>query len=402
MVRSADTPATTTSILQALSRATLGRELGRCRGSESRGLRPRKRSRDRSRLTSQREAASIPSPTLTAVCQDNEEKHSVGRWDLASEGKTSSVAGHVGEGIEREEEPDKGRLEITPSPRLAPVEIFYRLEGTAGTVETAERVVPAGTAPVSRHGSMQNDDDIQDVRDDDDAHFAAAAMGVVPTDKASPVGDRAASGDDDYPGPGIDPLPFVSGVDVATSSSHGLISSPPRVYYAQKPSGCGTGKGDDAAGIEHLQEDVDKACSRMEGFGPACPVSSDRNWEGWSGPPGKVWAECEDMAAVQGGQEHEGNGGKSIAFVRSGVDSRVSEDHGGDEPARSVTGNMVSMVSEGLAGEVGRWRQGTKCVTGERNDQREPLTVTDLMKDESLKEAFAARGRHKKGPVLAR
>lgn len=67
----------------------------------------------------------------------------------------------------------------------------------------------------------------------------------------------------------------------------------------------------------------------------------------------------------------------------------------------------------------GRWQPGIRfTASGEDDDKRvypdgggggantSPATMVttpaDLMNDDSLKEVFAARGRHKKGPVVAR
>lgn len=74
-------------------------------------------------------------------------------------------------------------------------------------------------------------------------------------------------------------------------------------------------------------------------------------------------------------------------------------------------------TKDGFVGNVGRWQQRlgisveSECsgleggAAGE--GVRRPLSATvttakDLMEDSLLKEAFAARGRHKKSPVLAR
>lgn len=72
----------------------------------------------------------------------------------------------------------------------------------------------------------------------------------------------------------------------------------------------------------------------------------------------------------------------------------------------------ATTTKDGFVGDVGRWQHGLGIAVdaedggadegGNYEQSRAEITVKDLMKDGSLKEVFAARGRHKKTPVLAR
>lgn len=100
------------------------------------------------------------------------------------------------------------------------------------------------------------------------------------------------------------------------------------------------------------------------------------------------------------------------------------------EQKKLKTGGVVDQkqspsatTKDGFVGDVGRWQQrlgigvesecsggsgGSELAGGVANGSlRRPSSATvttakDLMEDGVLKESFAARGRHKKSPVLAR
>lgn len=71
-------------------------------------------------------------------------------------------------------------------------------------------------------------------------------------------------------------------------------------------------------------------------------------------------------------------------------------------------------TKDGFTGNAGRWQQrlgitveGNSSSPGENGGDEgtpphEATTARELMEDAALREAFAARGRHKKSPVLAR
>lgn len=110
---------------------------------------------------------------------------------------------------------------------------------------------------------------------------------------------------------------------------------------------------------------------------------------------------------VDGTGEHALPGG---GWANGGVDHRTPPKSSSAEFAQAAA--VAGGGAIGLAGESGRWHPGIgvigvedgECGVAARLEGNfvPPVGATELLKDEGLKEAFAARGRHKKGPVLAR
>lgn len=74
----------------------------------------------------------------------------------------------------------------------------------------------------------------------------------------------------------------------------------------------------------------------------------------------------------------------------------------GCELARLGKLETVKTMNIGSKPERGNRRQGRGVVLSEEGENDPPVSVADVMKDGLLKEAFVARGRHKKGIVLVR
>lgn len=113
---------------------------------------------------------------------------------------------------------------------------------------------------------------------------------------------------------------------------------------------------------------------------------------------------CEGRLGSQGNHKRERSDGVKAPKLQS-------------QP--TVTGvPAASTTKDGYVGDVGRWQQRLGIAMGggcgidgglreEGKDRTgslgEPVTTArELMGDGALREAFAARGRHKKSPVLAR
>lgn len=94
----------------------------------------------------------------------------------------------------------------------------------------------------------------------------------------------------------------------------------------------------------------------------------------------------------------------SGGWAKDGLNHRTAN-HSGDA-AGAVHACAASI---GFPGENGRWHQGIgvvgvegDCGVEDGRGSGSGPTTADLFKDDGLKEAFAARGRHKKHPVKAR
>ncbi|CBN73996.1 hypothetical protein Esi_0009_0188 [Ectocarpus siliculosus] len=84
------------------------------------------------------------------------------------------------------------------------------------------------------------------------------------------------------------------------------------------------------------------------------------------------------------------------------------------QAVNSLGASSTGTTKDGFAGNAGRWQQrlgitveGESSGPGENGGDEgapphEATTARELMEDTALREAFAARGRHKKSPVLAR
>lgn len=116
---------------------------------------------------------------------------------------------------------------------------------------------------------------------------------------------------------------------------------------------------------------------------------------------------CEGIAGqkrLKNGRGSDGGGGGIV--------------HANGQPL-SATGVMISTTTtkDGFVGDVGRWQQrlgiavegdgGAGGGSGRGRQKEDPhtsqaaTTAKDLMDDGALQEAFAARRRHRKSPVLA-
>lgn len=108
---------------------------------------------------------------------------------------------------------------------------------------------------------------------------------------------------------------------------------------------------------------------------------------------------------------------KNKKFKNVGGRCRGGDGYGGgfvetQQVANSLSALSTGATKDGFEGNAGRWQQrlgitveGDISGPGESGGDEgthEATTARDLMEDAALREAFAARSRHKKSPVLAR
>ncbi|CAM9177663.1 unnamed protein product, partial [Ectocarpus fasciculatus] len=134
------------------------------------------------------------------------------------------------------------------------------------------------------------------------------------------------------------------------------------------------------------------------------PEARDTGINGQPGP--RCQRQCAGMVDNKkfkdGGGRSGGGNGYASGFVAT------------QQAANSLSASSTGTTKDGLAGNAGRWQQrlgitmeGNSSGPGENGGDEgtpphEATTATELMQDAALREAFAARGRHKKSPVLAR
>lgn len=128
--------------------------------------------------------------------------------------------------------------------------------------------------------------------------------------------------------------------------------------------------------------------------------------EGALGPEPANWPEVLRRS-------HSYEGVANINSLQNGSQALTpAQEPGRRELALPSTTSSTTTNESKFMGDTGRWQQGLGISVEEngRRGSHNPrttrvpvvLTAGDLMKDRSLKEAFATRGRHKKSPVLAR
>lgn len=120
---------------------------------------------------------------------------------------------------------------------------------------------------------------------------------------------------------------------------------------------------------------------------------------------------CRRRGIEDGGSDGRGEhalpGG---GWAKGGIDYRTSPKSSSAHFAQEAA--AAGGIEIGLVGESGRWYPGIGVIggkdgecgvaTGSMGNSGPPVLAMELLNDEGLKEAFAARGRHQKTPVLAR
>lgn len=194
-------------------------------------------------------------------------------------------------------------------------------------------------------------------------------------------------------------------VRAAADSQRFSPSSPPR----RSPGDSRNGGGEEGRGIKRLRPETGSVPNRSEPrLGPrgdlrrtqSCGAFEKKKLkcDGLSGQPVSKMSGCTSVGSADGGR----GGDRAVAHARMG---------GYGECKFDATTSTSTTSGEGFAGDVGRWQhglgipvsvEGSSAGHGSGEGRRSPPTARELMRDDTLKEAFSSRGRHKKSPVLAR